>query len=126
LSVLKKTPVLFFAAPLLGALVACAGDAEHGILTQFFAGSRLRDLTALTQVSTVVFEPRRDGTVLDFRVEEVGPERQVGDQGGHLSKDVTVRARVRLPTGETVQKTFVVTMERAAPDRAWLVTAFRD
>ena len=36
--------------------------------TQFFAASRLRDLTALRNVSTVVFEPASDGIVTSFEI----------------------------------------------------------
>jgi hypothetical protein len=52
--------------------------------------------------------------------------------GEIVSKDVTVSAPVRLPSGETVQKTLVLTLERAElkgdKDVAgrWIVTKFRD
>jgi hypothetical protein len=102
--------------------VGCSGDAEHRILGQFFAASRLRDLTAVSEVATVVFEPRSNGTVLDFAVEHVGAEQRSGER---LRKNVTVSARVRLPSGEILQKTLIVTMEQTLAGN-WMVTAFKD
>ena len=52
--------------------------------------------------------------------------------GDLLSKDVTVSASVKLPSGETAQKTLIVTMQRAVlkGDREitgrWIVTAVKD
>ena len=68
-----------------------------------------------------MFEPRVNGTVLDFAVEEVGPEQATG---ARVSKNVTVSARVRLPDGQIAQQTLVVTMEReeAGP---WMVRSFK-
>jgi hypothetical protein len=67
----------------------------------------------------VIFEPRRDGVVQVFEVLDAGPEAG--------SKGVTVRARVRTPAGQVVERTLVVTMQRGAgprPDR-WFITGFR-
>ncbi len=52
--------------------------------------------------------------------------------GELVSKDVTISATVRLPSGETAQKTFVVTMQRAVlkGDREltgrWIIAAIKD
>jgi hypothetical protein len=52
--------------------------------------------------------------------------------GELAGKDVTVSAPVRLPSGETVQKTLVLTLQRAVlkgdkdVDGRWIVTKFRD
>lgn len=105
-------------------LAACAAP-ERPLLEQFFAASRLRDTTALQSIATLVFEPRQDGIVRTFEITSVTPERW---NGRKATKDVTVAAPVILPNGETVQKTLVVTLERAGPDGSarWLVTAVRD
>ena len=103
--------------------------AEQPVLGQFFAASRLRDLTALATLSTVVFEPTKDGVVTTFTIVNVGPERRGGER---VTKDVTIDAPVRLPSTETRQKTLVITLQRgdgkngtaAAP--RWIVTGFRD
>ena len=114
------------AAALVLAAAACA-QSEQPLLAQFFGASRLRDLTALQAVATVVFEPREQGIVRTFDIIEVSPER-VGEAA--MTKDVTVRAPVVLPDGQTVQKTLIVTLQRGAdesgPWRGWQVVAFRD
>jgi hypothetical protein len=103
--------------------------AEQPILSQFFAASRLRDLTALATLSTVVFEPTTNGTVTTFTITVVSPERQ---DGGRRTKDVTVDAPVRLPSGQTVAKTLVITLQRGDSKNGtrnvdrWIVTGFRE
>lgn len=86
-------------------LVSCAGVTEHALLTQFFAASRLRDLTALQKVSAVVFEPATDGIVTSFDIASIAAN-------GADAKAVSIVAPVRLPDGRTVAKRFVVTIER--------------
>jgi len=108
--------------------LGCAGDAERALLTQFFAASRLRDLTALQKISTVVFEPAADGIVTSFDVLQLTPVP--GPDGVPVSEVVSVSAPVRLPDGQTVSKTLVVTLERRASggDRGaspgWMITGF--
>jgi len=96
---------------------ACSGSAEHALLTQFFAASRLRDLTALQQIATTRFEPRERGTVLDFKV--VGVRHTSGDL-----KTATVDATVHLPSGEIASRRFDVTMRRVGG--RWMVEAVAD
>jgi hypothetical protein len=49
-----------------------------------------------------------------------------------VSKEVTVTAPVRLPSGETVQKTYIITMQRAIlkGDKditgRWIITGYKD
>jgi len=57
-SVIRESALAVLA---LVALSACSGAREHALLDQFFSASRLRDLTALQNVATVVFEPREQG-----------------------------------------------------------------
>ena len=105
-------------------LDACAGAAERPLLEQFFGASRLRDRTALQTVSTTTFEPREQGIVRTFEIIGVTPERL---EGPNLVKEVTVEAPVILPDGQTVQKTLVVTMQRAGGENPgrWFVTGVR-
>jgi hypothetical protein len=110
-------------------LGGCTIPAEQPILNQFFAASRLRDLTALATLSTVVFEPTTDGTITTFAITAVSAERQDGDR---VVKEVTIDAPVRIPNGQTVRKTLVVTLQRAAPpavksggDR-WIVIGLKE
>jgi hypothetical protein len=106
----------------------CARDTERALLSQFFAASRLRDLTALQKFATVVFEPATDGIVTSFEILQT--KTVPGPDGMPLSEQVSISAPVRLPDGETVTKTFVVTLERRPvdgdrnPARGWMITAF--
>ena len=106
----------------------CARDTERALLSQFFAASRLRDLTALQKFATVVFEPATDGIVTSFEILQT--KTVPGPDGMPLSEQVSISAPVRLPDGETVTKTFVVTMERRPvdgdqnPAGGWMITAF--
>jgi hypothetical protein len=105
-------------------LVACARP-EQTLLERFFGASRLRDTTALQAVATVTFEPLQQGIVRTFRIAGVTPERLDGQT---VTKDVTLEAPVILPDGQTVQKTLVVTLQRAGGDGSsrWMVTGVRD
>jgi hypothetical protein len=112
-------------------LLGCSAAAEQRQLTRFFAASRLRDLTALREVATVVFEPVVDGVVTSFDIVDIAEARDAG--GRVLSKDrskvVSIAAPVRLPDGQTVVKTLAITMQRGLPgsDRnrwdGWMITA---
>lgn len=97
------------AALLLAATLACSVPAEQVLVSDFFAASRLRDLTALSQLSTTVFEPRDRGTVTRVRVERVSAERM---EGAMAVKDVTVDATLHRPDGSTGQVLLMVTLSR--------------
>jgi len=84
-------------------LAGCSNARERALLDQFFSASRLRDLTALRTVSSVVFEPREQGTVLGFELKSVD-EVSVG------AKIVRVDAQVRRPDGQTVREILLVTI----------------
>jgi hypothetical protein len=100
---------------------ACANGYERALIAQFFAASRLRDGTALQTVSTVMFDPSTDGTVLQFDLNRISPENS-------YQKRATISARVRRPDGDTVQENLIVTMRRTDPavDTAatsrWIIT----
>ena len=98
-------------------LAACSGASEHALLRQFFAASRLRDLTALERIATARFEPHQQGTVLDFDVDRVDPKEV-------RRKEVTVSALVRSPTGETARRRLVVLLEQREDGR-WIVAGVR-
>ena len=83
--------------------LGCGGAAEHTLLTQFFAASRLRDLTALHRYATVVFEPASDGIVTSFEIQ------RVSKRDG--AEDVWLTAPVKLPDGRMVSKAFTVTIQ---------------
>ena len=95
---------------------ACAGAAEHAVLERFFTASRLRDFTALESVSTVMFEPRQDGTVLAFDIARITPT-------GADVEEVLVNATVHLPSGRTEPRPLVVTLRRV--QNRWMVASVR-
>jgi len=97
---------------------ACA-EPERPLLTQFFALSRLRDLTRLGVISTVVFEPREQGTIATFDIRNVAVRRE----GGVEVKDVSIVAPVRLPSGRTESQTWIVTL--AHKPEGWRVVGLR-
>src|SRR5262245_32162066 len=55
---------------------ACSGAAEQTLVGQFFNASRLRDNTSLDNISTVIFDPRTQGIVTTFTVQNVGAEQR--------------------------------------------------
>jgi len=85
--------------------VACGHADERRLLTQFFAASRLRDLTALSKLGTVVFEPLRDGVITDYAITTVTRSTKPD------VKNVLISAQVRLPDGQTAMKAFDVVVE---------------
>jgi hypothetical protein len=103
------------------AVIGCSTAAEQSILSQFFAGSRLRDTTALKNIATVVFEPGTQGIVTSFEITKIEPYRHDGEL---VSEDVSISAPVKLPDGRTVQKALVITMQRYTGQ--WIVTAIAD
>ncbi len=89
-------------------------------------------------VSRKVSEARRklagESSVVDLSINggSNAPVDITKYDGELVSKDVTISATVRLPSGETAQKTFVVTMQRAVlkGDREltgrWIIAAIKD
>ena len=84
-------------------LLSCSTSVEQQLISRFFYESRLRDLTALSKLSTVVFEPATDGIVTDFAVTTM--------KGDARSKDVSIAAQVKRPDGQIVAKQFTITIQ---------------
>jgi hypothetical protein len=119
LRIVRWRPGVLFV--LASAAAACAAP-EQALLEEFFGASRLRDLTALQPIATVVFEPREQGIVRTFEI------AGVTERGDGRTKEVRVNAPVILPDGRTVQKLLVVTLERREAGGAarWVVTGVTD
>jgi len=136
-------------------LIGCSSMSEQPILQQFFSASRLRDNTTLAGFAAASFEPGADGIITSFTITNVSPEQRkplasetvvvdmsinggpthvdVTKYDGELvSKDVSIAAPVKLPSGQTAQKNYVVTMQRAVlhADKEltgrWIITAIKD
>ena len=99
---MRRARALVVALAALGAL-SCSTGAEQALLTQFFSASRLRDLTALQKIATVVFEPTSDGVITSFDITAV-----TKTAGSSNEEDISIDAPVRLPDGRTAAKHFVI------------------
>jgi hypothetical protein len=62
---------------LMAAASACSSPnaAEENLVRQFFRASGLRDNMTLANFATVAFDPKSEGTVSDFEVTAVSPEK---------------------------------------------------
>ena len=136
-------------------LIGCSSTPEQPLLQQFFAASRLRDNTMLAGFATTAFEPGVDGIVTTFSIANVTPEQRKPlppgsivvdlsinggpahvdvsrDDGELVSKEVSISAPVKLPSGQTVRKNYLVTMQRAILRGGtpvigrWIITGFRE
>ncbi len=74
-----KTSVYLLASMVLAvaSLSACssANASEENLVRQFFRASGLRDSQTLSNFATVSFDPKTEGTVADFEITSVSPER---------------------------------------------------
>lgn len=88
-----KTSVYVLAAMVLAvaALSGCSSPnaAEENLVRQFFRASGLRDSQTLSNFATVSFEPKTEGTVTDFDVTAVSPERSEPLRVVEFSKALT-------------------------------------
>ena len=88
-----KTSVYLLAPMVLAvaALSACSSPnaSEENLVRQFFRASGLRDNQTLSNFSTVSFDPKSEGTVADFEVTAVSPERSEPLRVIELSKALT-------------------------------------
>jgi hypothetical protein len=55
-------------------VIGCSRPPEHQFLTQFFRAARGRDNTTAGRMSAVMIDPRTQGSVEDFSIENVGEE----------------------------------------------------
>jgi hypothetical protein len=110
----------------------CSVRPEQPLISDFFSASRLRDLTALARISTVVFEPRERGIVTSFTIRRVATAPGNGDGA---VKEVEIEAPVKLPDGSTVDKILVVRLQQrrstseadsSALYNGWIVTGVTD
>ena len=88
-----KTSVYLLASMVLAvaALSACSSPnaSEENLVRQFFRASGLRDSQTLSNFATVSFDAKSEGTVNDFEVTAVSPERTEPLRVIELNKTVT-------------------------------------
>jgi|tagenome__1003787_1003787.scaffolds.fasta_scaffold20682576_2 hypothetical protein len=85
------------------AALGCGHGAERALLDRFFAASRLRDLTALHNFSTAVFEPASDGIITSYEI--------TGVVVRGAAREVSISAPVKMFDGRTVTKRLAITIE---------------
>ena len=76
---------------MVAALSACSSPnaSEENLVRQFFRASGLRDNQTLANFAMVSFDPKTEGTVTDFEVTAVSPERTEPLRVIELSKALT-------------------------------------
>jgi hypothetical protein len=88
-----KTSVYLLASMVLSvaALSACSSPnaSEENLVRQFFRASGLRDSQTLSNFATVSFDAKTEGTVSDFEIVSVSPERSEPMRVIELSKAVS-------------------------------------
>lgn len=98
-------------------IAACGASPEPALLDQFFTASRLRDRTALARIAATPFDPAQHGTVQSFEVLSVAVLKPD-------LKEVHVRARIRPPAGDPLDKPLSILLQKV--DGRWRVAGFSD
>src|SRR5687768_3753398 len=113
----NRRPALYGPAALVALLLTGCGvlSPEEQLLTDFFEASRLHDTTVAAKMSAVIFNPRVDGVVDRFEVEEI--EKAEDGQ----SERVTIQAQVRAADGQVAPRTMVATLRRQ--NGRWFIAA---
>src|SRR4026209_720410 len=57
-------------------VISCSRPPEQQFLTQFFRAAKARDNTTVARMSAATLDPREQGTVEDFSIENVGAEKR--------------------------------------------------
>jgi hypothetical protein len=70
----RTVAAALFVLPLITFIVGCSRPPEQQFLTQFFRAARGRDLTTAGRMSAVMIDPREQGSVEDFSIENIGAE----------------------------------------------------
>jgi hypothetical protein len=70
----KATAALLLLVPSVLLLVGCSRPPEQQFLTQFFRAAKGRDNTTVGRMSAVEIDPRTQGTVEDFSIENISAE----------------------------------------------------
>jgi len=71
---MSKAAAALLLVPSTLLVISCSRPPEQQFLTQFFRAARGRDLTTAGRMSAVMIDPREQGSVEDFSIENIGPE----------------------------------------------------
>jgi hypothetical protein len=70
----KVVAAALLIVPSIAFVAGCSRPPEHQFLSQFFRAARGRDNTTVGRMSAVTIDPREQGTVEDFSIENVSAE----------------------------------------------------
>ena len=71
---MRKAAAALLLVPSALLVISCSRPPEQQFLTQFFRASRGRDNTTVGRMSAVTIDPREQGTVEDFSIENISAE----------------------------------------------------
>ena len=71
---MRKAAAALLLVPSTLLVISCSRPPEQQFLTQFFRAAKARDNTTVGRMSAVTIDPREQGTVEDFSIENIGPE----------------------------------------------------
>jgi len=71
---MQKAAAALLLVPSTLLVISCSRPPEQQFLTQFFRAAKARDNTTVGRMSAVTIDPREQGTVEDFSIENVGSE----------------------------------------------------
>jgi hypothetical protein len=70
----KRVAIALLIIPSVAFVIGCSRPPEQQFLTQFFRAARGRDNTTVGRMSAVTIDPRTQGTIEDFSIENIGEE----------------------------------------------------
>ena len=71
---LRNYAAALLLVPVTLMVIGCSRPPEHQFLNQFFRAAKARDNTTAGRMSAVMIDPRTQGAVEDFSIENVSPE----------------------------------------------------
>ena len=71
---MRKAAAALLLVPAMLLVVSCSRPPEQQFLTQFFRAAKGRDNTTVGRMSAVMIDPREQGSVEDFSIENIGAE----------------------------------------------------
>jgi hypothetical protein len=71
---MRKAAAALLLVPSTLLVISCSRPPEQQFLTQFFRAAKARDNTTVGRMSAVTIDPREQGSVEDFSIENVGAE----------------------------------------------------
>src|SRR5687767_1985138 len=100
----------------MGSIACGVLSPEEQLLTDFFEASRVYDVSVMSRLAAVPFNPKTDGIVDSFEIERV-------DRAGDGTERVMVDAKVRSFGGQVSSRQLFFTLTRR--DGHWFIQEWR-